>query len=310
MIGGILEIAQNDRYLSKHRGFAVISDKDRELGRIPFGDLTAVILSGHQITVSTSILGAFMDNGVTVVTCGGNCHPEGMMLPVSGHHRQAGILREQIGLSEPRRKRLWQNIIRVKIEHQSLILAAHGSENSKAGALKQLAKRVKSGDPDNLEAQAARLYWPDLMGRDFRRKTDMPGLNGFLNYGYAVLRAATARAVVAAGLAPSMGLNHRSQLNGFALVDDLMEPYRPLVDSCVRALRLELSTDRSDAPPELTPDIKRALVAVLRRDCLGEKGMSPLANCLHVMARSLVSCLTDKDVNLVIPGLPPPDRLL
>lgn len=305
MIGGILEIAEDDRHLSLHRGFAKVSDAEKELGRVPLDLITTVLLTARQITLSKSILSALMERGVAVVCCGGNWHPDGMMLPYSGHHKQAGTLFDQIGLSEPRRKRLWQQVVRAKVRNQRRMLERHAAPPGKIQELTLLESRVRSGDPDNIEAQAARHYWPTLMGNDFRRDIDAPGINGCLNYGYAVVRAATARAVVGAGLTAALGLHHRSRINSFALVDDLMEPFRPLVDGIVREMYGEGLINLG-----LTVEGKRRLVAVLQRDLPGETGMSPLINCLHTLARSYVASLTEKEAALIIPELPSPGLLL
>lgn len=301
MIGGVVEIAEDGRHLSLFRGFLKVSEGTTELGRVPLDDITALILSAHQISLSKNIMTALLERKVIIVTTGKNWHPLGLTLPLDAHYAYAGILRDQIGVSEARRKRLWQHLVRAKIENQKYILERFGTNRDKAQELAALVKRVKSGDPDNIEAQAARHYWPALMGTDFRRDRNLGGQNGFLNYGYTVLRAATARAVVAAGLNPALGLHHKSQVNAFALVDDLMEPFRPLVDG--KVARFEGGED------ELTPAHKRALVGLLQLDLLTDKGASPLVNCLHQLARSLVVCLSDKNATLQVAQLRLSDSL-
>lgn len=301
MIGGVVEIAEDGRHLSLFRGFLKVSEGTTELGRVPLDDITALILSAHQISLSKNIMTALLERKVIIVTTGKNWHPLGLTLSLDAHYAYAGILRDQIGVSEARRKRLWQHLVRAKIENQKYILERFGTNRDKAQELAALVKRVKSGDPDNIEAQAARHYWPALMGTDFRRDRNLGGQNGFLNYGYTVLRAATARAVVAAGLNPALGLHHKSQVNAFALVDDLMEPFRPLVDG--KVARFEGGED------ELTPAHKRALVGLLQLDLLTDKGASPLVNCLHQLARSLVVCLSDKNATLQVAQLRLSDSL-
>jgi CRISPR-associated protein Cas1 len=282
MIGGVVEIAEDGRHLSLFRGFLKVSEGATELGRVPLDDITALVLSAHQISLSKNIMSALLERKVIIVTT-------------------AGILRDQIALSEARRKRLWQQLVRSKIDNQKYILECAGADSDKVQELGILIKRVRSGDPDNIEAQAARQYWPALMGKDFRRDRTLDGANAFLNYGYTILRAATARAVVAAGLHPALGLHHKSQVNAFALVDDLMEPFRPVVDGKV-AKMLPYAEG-------LTPEHKRALVSLLQLDLLTEKGASPLVNCLHQLARSVVSCLTDKAQSLQLPQFRQSGRL-
>jgi CRISPR-associated protein Cas1 len=301
MIGGVVEIAEDGRHLSLFRGFLKVSEGATELGRVPLDDITALVLSAHQISLSKNIMSALLERKVIIVTTGKNWHPLGLTLPLEAHYGHAGILRDQIALSEARRKRLWQQLVRSKIDNQKYILECAGADSDKVQELGILIKRVRSGDPDNIEAQAARQYWPALMGKDFRRDRTLDGANAFLNYGYTILRAATARAVVAAGLHPALGLHHKSQVNAFALVDDLMEPFRPVVDGKV-AKMLPYAEG-------LTPEHKRALVSLLQLDLLTEKGASPLVNCLHQLARSVVSCLTDKAQSLQLPQFRQSGRL-
>ena len=301
MIAGIVEIAEDGRSLSLYRGFLKVSDGGTELGRVPLDDISALILSAHQIQISKNIITALMERNVTIITTGQNWHPLGITLPLGAHHAHAGILYRQIELGEVRRKRLWQQVVCCKIENQKYILESHSSRTDKITELGVLLKRVRSGDPDNIEAQAARHYWGALMGKGFKRDRTLMDANRFLNYGYTVLRAATARAVVGAGLHPALGLHHKSKVNGFALVDDLMEPFRPLVDAKV----LQIATDKT----ELEPADKRALAAVLQVDILTDKGASPVINCLHYLAQSLVTCLADKQAVLQLPHLNRSGRL-
>jgi CRISPR-associated protein Cas1 len=159
------------------------------------------------------------------------------------------------------------------------------------------ARRVKSGDPENMEAQAARRYWTELLGPDFRRDFQSGPENALLNYGYSVLRAATARAVCGAGLTPALGIHHHNRKNPFALVDDLMEPFRPIVDKSVREIM-----DGEDPPSDdLTPEIKRHLARVLDEDVVLEKGISTVMNALHRLAQTFVKSLRGKDNVLEFP---------
>lgn len=211
---------------------------------------------------------------------------------------------QQIALHEPQRKSLWKQIVQAKIGHQASILQQHGGDPAVLARLHSYQQRVKSGDPDNMEAQAARLYWPSLMGEAFRRDQEAFGINAALNYGYAVLRAATARAVVATGLTPALGLHHCNAGDAFALADDVMEPWRPLVDDVVCSLRNNYG---EKFPSVLSSADKKQLVAVLLRDCYGQNTVSPLVTVLQTVARSLVQCLGDRDAPFVIPTVLPPD---
>lgn len=302
MIGGLVEVAEDGRHLSVHRGFLKVSEKGEELGRVPLDDITALILSGPQITLSKNLMVELAERKAIIVTCGRNWHPISISLPFGVHYEAAGILRDQIDASQPLRKRLWQQIVQAKIDNQAAVLRRHAQGTRAIGELAVLNRRVRSGDPDNMEAQAARHYWPALMGSDFRRDRHSDGVNAFLNYGYTILRAATARAVCGSGLHPSLGLHHGTRVNPFALIDDLMEPFRPLVDSVAR--------ETYEDAIELDATHKRALAAVLREDMLLETGFSPVTNCLIRLARSLTASLASKTPELVIAEVHKPEQLV
>jgi CRISPR-associated protein Cas1 len=215
---------------------------------------------------------------------------------VDGHHAQAGRMSDQAKASLPLKKRLWQQIVQAKILAQGATLAAVGAE---AGGFRLLARKVRPGDPENVEAEAARRYWRLLFGSDFRRDTDGAGLNGLLNYGYAVLRAAVARAIMAAGLHPSLGLMHSNRGNALVLIDDLMEPFRPTVDREVHRLKGENIVD-------VCPEAKAALARIMVIDLPAEEGSSPLMTCLERLAGSLAKAYSGESDRLVLPkpGLP------
>ena len=299
MIGGLVEIAEQGRHLSVQRGFLKVLEKGEELGRVPLDDITALILSGPQITLSKNLMVELAERKAIIVTCGRNWHPISISLPFGVHYEAAGILRDQIDASQPLYKRLWQQIVQAKIDNQAAVLRRHGGEARIINELVVLRRRVRSGDPDNMEAQAARRYWPALMGPDFRRDRHSGDVNALLNYGYTILRAATARAVCGSGLHPSLGIHHGTRVNPFALVDDLMEPFRPLVDAVARGI--------SEEQTEVDAPHKRALAAVLREDMLLETGLSPVANCLTRLARSLAASLASKRPELVIAEVHQPE---
>lgn len=304
MIGGIVEVAEPDRYVSVHRGFLKVSDSEAELGRVPLDDITALILSAPQVTLSKNLMVELAERKAVIVTCGRNWHPLSITLPVAAHHQSAGVLHDQIDASAPLKKRLWQKVVKAKIAHQAAVLARHHPEHPKCQELDVLERRVKSGDPENMEAQAARHYWTALMGDDFRRDRNAEDVNVLLNYGYTVLRAATARAVSASGLHSALGIHHHGRHNAFALVDDLMEPYRPLVDS----IACELMND-PDAVG-LPPQTKRDLAAILQEDLLTDRGASPLINCLARLAQTLADSFAGKNDVLEIARIKPAQNLI
>lgn len=296
MVGRVIEIATDGRHLAIDRGFMTVAEKGSELGRVPLDDLAAVVANAHGLTYSNNLLVNLATRGVPVILCGPNHRPAALVWPVEGHHAQSGRMGDQASASAPLKKRLWQQIVQAKILAQGATLAAVGAE---AGGFRLLARKVRAGDPDNVEAEAARRYWPLLLGREFRRDQDGGGLNGLLNYGYAILRAATARAVMAAGLHPSLGLMHSNRGNAMVLVDDLMEPFRPIVDREVHRLK-------GDGVLDVTPDAKAALARVMIVDLPAEEGVSPVITCLERLASSLAKAYAGEVDRLVLPkpGLP------
>lgn len=291
MVGRVLEVATDGRHLARDRGFLVVSEGREELGRVPLDDLAAVIANAHGLTYSNNLLLELARRGVPTVLCGPGHRPEAVVWPVDGHHAQSGRMGDQVAASAPLKKRLWRQLVASKILAQGATLAAVGAE---AGGFRLLARKVRPGDPDNVEAEAARRYWPLLFGRDFRRDPDGAAPNGLLNYGYAVLRAATARAVMAAGLHPSFGLKHSNRGNAMLLVDDLMEPFRPLVDREVHRLS-------SEGRSAVTPEAKTALARVTIIDLAAEEGLSPLFLCLERLAGSLAKAFAGDGERLALP---------
>lgn len=294
MIGRVIEVAGEDQHLDRDRGFMTVSKDDAEEGRIPLDDIGVLLCNARGLTYSHSLLTALAERGAAVVLCGPKYLPVAWLWPLEGHHVQALRMRQQLEASQPLCKRLWQIIVRAKLAQQQNALALHQIPSEGFAAM---ARRVKSGDPENVEAQAARRYWPLLFGPEFRRHRFGPMPNPFLNYGYTVLRAAVARAIVAAGLHPSLGIHHHNRANAMCLVDDLMEPFRPLVDCIV----IRLAQSGCD---EVNPQTKRALAAVLTVDMATERGTTPLQTCLERAAQSLARAYETGKPALVFPGKP------
>ena len=298
MIGRVVEIAEDGRHLSLTRGFLRVQSAGEEVGRVPLDDIAVLIANAHGVTWTNSLLVALAERGVSVVLCGRNRAPAAWLWPVASHHVQTARMESQASVSRPLAKRLWQAIVVAKIGQQAAVLAATGKSS---GGVAALARKVRSGDPGNAEAQAARRYWPLLMGSGFRRDREAPGVNALLNYGYTVLRSATARAVAAAGLHPSLGLHHRTRSDPLCLASDLMEPFRPLVDLAAARL-VEQEAD------ELTPETKAVLAAVLTADMESSRGATPAATCLERLAQSLARSFEEGAALLDLPkGLLPLD---
>lgn len=296
MVGRVVEIATDGRNLAIFRGFLVVNEHGEEVGRVPIDDVAAVIANAHGLTFSNNALVELSARGVPVVLCGANHMPAAIVWPVDAHHVQTGRMNDQVGASLPLKKRLWAQLVRAKILAQGAALAAVGAPS---GGFYLLSRKVRSGDPQNVEAEAARRYWPLLFGDDFRRDTDGGGINGLLNYGYAVLRAGVARAVMAAGLHPSFGLNHSNRSNPMVLIDDLMEPFRPVVDREV--WRLVHAGTR-----EVDRDAKTALARIMVVDLPTAFGLSPLMVCAERLAQSLARAFAAQgdSLDLPLPSLP------
>lgn len=299
MIGRIVEIADDRRHLFVSRGFMVVRDSEgerKELGQIPLDDIAAVIANAHGITYTNNLLVALAERGAPFVLCGANHNVVGVLFTLDRHHVQAKRIEAQIAASAPTFKRMWAAVVKAKLEQQAAALEAAGEPTI---PLTALIGKVRSGDPENIEGQGARRYWTLLFGADFRRDQDGGGLNALLNYGYTILRSAMARSVVAAGLHPSIGLHHSNDSNAMRLVDDLMEPFRPVVDLKVWQLNRQSES-------EVTPETKRALVRVLHDDMQTSIGVTPVMVCMQRLATSLAQVFLDErnKLDLPLPGLP------
>lgn len=305
MIRKTVEFATPGTRLSVASKQLVIERSDLPKATLPIEDLGVVIVDDLRATYTQAVFIELLEAGATVVVTGRDHLPAGMMLPLDAHHSQTERHRAQVEASEPTKKRAWQALIRCKIAQQGAVLLHFTGEH---GGLVPMARRVRSGDPDNLEAQAAQRYWSRLFGKDFRRDRDLEGVNALLNYGYAVVRAATARAIVAAGLIPSLGVFHRNRANPFCLADDLLEPYRPYVDWRVRLL----ADQTGEQSPSLDDrDTRAALLSIFNETVLVGGRRMPLLLALHSSAASLCRALTGGEAALSLPeGLPlAPDLL-
>lgn len=299
MIGRIVEVADDRRHLFLSRGFLVVKDTEgerKELGQVPLDDIAAVIANAHGLSYTNNLLVALAERCAPFVLCAANHNAVGMVLTIDGNYQQAKRFDAQLAASQPLMKRLWAEIVKSKLQQQAAALEAAGAPFV---PLQALVCKVRSGDPDNYEAQGARRYWGLLFGDDFRRDQQSDGLNAMLNYGYTVLRAATARAVVAAGLHPTIGLHHSNEGNAMRLVDDLMEPFRPVIDLKVWQLYKQGET-------QVTPESKRALVRTLYDDMQSSVGATPLMVCTQKLAISLAQVfMREKNkLDLPLPGLP------
>jgi len=296
MLGQFVEIQGSGRHLSLYRGFLQIRHREELLDRLPLDDLLALIITGPGCTFSSNLIEALTERNITFAICGSNYTPVAYLLPLVGNHVQSARMVAQSQASKPLCKRLWKRIVQAKIRHQAIVL--DNCNASGGDALRSMSSRVRSGDVGNMEAQAARRYWPALLGERFRRNPDWTGPNALLNYAYAIVRSCVARAVSAAGLHPSIGLHHHGPTNPFCLVDDLMEPFRPLADYAVWQLL-------SQGHAEVTPEVKKALSALALVDMPTAQGMTPLFQCAVRQGTSLAQIFTGerRDHELELPGL-------
>lgn len=287
-----IEISGSDRSLSLSHGQLVVSKDGQRLAQVPADDIALLILDAPCARYTHRTLAAVLENGAAVVFCGEDHLPAGMAVPTVGHHLQAERLRDQIAASKPTLKRLWQQIVRTKIEYQ-----AEACEDETATArLLRLAEKVRSGDPGNVEAQAARVYWgaylPEL--KEFRRRREGMFPNPLLNYGYMMLRAAIARALTAAGFHPSLGIRHTNRYNAFCLADDLVEPFRPMVDLASRQLF-------RNGSKEIEIEEKARLLSLLTHPTGFGGDTGAFINSLEGLCASLHRCYRRDDEDLSIP---------
>ena len=299
MIRKTVEFSTPGTRLSVAHRQLVVKRPDLPKATLPIEDLGVVIVDDIRATYTQSVFLSLLEAGATVLVTGRDHLPAGMMLPLDAHHVQTERHRAQVETSAPVRKRAWQAIVRAKIVQQAAVLSHFTGSH---GGLAPMARRVRSGDPDNLEAQAAQRYWPRLFGKTFRRNREAEGVNALLNYGYAVIRAAVARGLVAVGLIPSLGVHHRHRGNPFCLADDLLEPYRPYVDWRVR----QMVGEDGESAPELAERETRAALLSLFNETVHVGGRrEPLLLALHTSATSLCRTLTGGDRTLALPeGLP------
>ena len=260
---------------------------------VPVEDIGVVVLEHPQTTVTLPLLNALSDNNAAVVLCGGDRMPNAMLLNLDSNRTQGESYRAQIEASEPLRKGLWKQIVEAKTRNQAALLDKLGRDG---GLLKPYWSNVRSGDADNREGAAARVYWSELFGRGFVRSREGEAPNNLLNYGYTILRAAVARALMGSGLFPAFGIFHRNRYNAFPLADDVMEPYRPYVDEAVFGL-----SARGES--RLTAQTKQELLRLLFADTRFDDLVRPLDVGLSFTTSSLAKCFAGTKKKIAYPLL-------
>jgi CRISPR-associated protein Cas1 len=299
MTDRILDFSMAPARLSFSNGLLVIARHEQPEVTVPVAEIASVVLGHPLVTVTQAALGQLAKEGIPVVCCDERFRPSGMLLPLDAHHRQSQRFEAQAKLSAPRKKRLWQAIVVAKIEAQSRVLQElHALDYGLAG----YARRVGSGDPSNVEAQAARRYWMVLF-RDsenrFRRADEEDPRNHLLDYGYGVLRAVTARCLCASGLHPSFGVHHRNTYNPFPLADDVMEIFRPAIDRTVCLEQRDWTNGSDDLA--LTPERKRRLVAAITERYWTDGEWRTLLDLIQITCQRLAAVVTGEKEKLEIP---------
>ena len=265
------------------------------LRQIPLEDINCIIIENQTVTVSAYLLQKMADMGITVYVCDEKHLPNAVLLPMVRHSRHFKILKYQIEAGKPLQKRLWQQIVVRKIRNQALCLAYLDLDGSEE--LMKMCKEVQSGDRTHVEEKAAAFYFKSLYGLGFSRGNDHV-INSALNYGYAIVRGLIARSIVCYGLEPSIGVFHHSELNNFNLADDMIEPFRPLVD-----LYVSQNYDVAEIDSDLTPERKRDIFGIINydMDVKGEKRI--ISNCIDMLVASYSSALQGKRSDLELPEL-------
>lgn len=266
---------------------------------IPIEDIGVVVLDNRQITITQGLVEALLENNCAIITCDNAHLPVGLMLPLCGNTTQSERFRLQIDASLPLKKQLWQQTVQGKIRNQAAVL--QNTRNTIVKNMLAWAGEVKSGDSDNLEGRAAAYYWrnlfPDILG--FTRDRNGLPPNNLLNYGYAILRAVVARALVGSGLLPTLGIHHHNRYNAYCLADDIMEPYRPYVD----ALVCRLVSD-GHITEELTTELKRELLQIPTLDVVINGKRSPLMVAVGQTTASLYRCFSGEQRKIAYPEMP------
>ncbi len=262
----------------------------------PIEDIGYLVIDHPQITFTNALMQELAKNNVAVIICDACHHPSSMLLHLDTHHIQAQRFGAQVVASEPLKKQLWQQTIKAKIRNQARVLELAGE---KAPALYNLANKVTSGDTTNCEAQAARIYFKQLFGPSFQRFREGPPPNPSLNYGYAIIRAAVARALAGSGLLVTLGIHHHNKYNNFALADDIMEPFRPFCDWLVYR-QIHSVPDYHN----ITKERKAEFLNLLQADCLYRQATSPLMVAMETVTATLAKCFEGTAKKIEYPELP------
>ncbi len=307
----------NDAYLHTKDKQLVIdfTDKEKQPVTVPIEDIGVIVLDAFRLTVSLNLITKLLHNNVALITCDERHMPQGLMLNLDGNTIQQERFNDQIKVSQPLKKQLWQQTIKAKIQNQrAVLLKIRGATQSRTPKnnnnlenMQYWADSVRSGDPDNYEARAAAFYWKNIFSgtiKDFKRGRFEGEPNNLLNYAYAILRAVTARSLVASGLLPTLGIHHHNKYNAYALADDIMEPYRPYADLIVKNIVDEHYSPAWDMYGfELIPEIKREILKLPAIDIIIDGEKSPLMIAMQRTTASLCNCFAGNSRKILYPEL-------
>lgn len=289
---------ENPAELSVQKGQLMVRT-EAKTASFPLEDLDAVLIEDRRVKWSVAVPALLAEHGCTLILCDEKHLPCCVLSPFMQHSRQLGVLKMQMDLSEPKKKRIWQSIVRQKIRNQAECLSQYGMKEQMEH-LKKMALAVMSGDSSFVEGAAAAYYFRALFGDDFIRGTEEDGRNAALNYGYAILRAAIARSLAVHGFLPCLGLHHKSELNAFNLADDLIEPFRPLVD---RAVKQEVSAENG-----LLPQTKRMLFDLLSEEMEMNGQNHSASYAVELLVQGLLRTMRGDAEKLSLPMLSKQDR--
>jgi len=287
------EVEQNDSLSESFKASSVRS--------IPIEDIGVMVLDHSRITITQSVMAELLANNVALISCDASHHPTGLFLNLHGNTLQAKRFMHQIEASAPLKKQLWQQTVKQKINNQAYVLNKQKQGNPEM--LVNMSKQVRSGDPENFEGRAAAYYWQhlflDILDKPFIRDREGIKPNSWLNYGYAILRANVARALVGSGLIPTLGIHHRNQYNAYCLADDIMEPYRPYVDELVCSMLQKYP----ESEGELSKEIKQDLLGIPVIDVIIDGKKSPLMIAVANTTASLSKCFEGKESKIKYPKM-------
>ena len=265
---------------------------------IPIEDIGIMVLDNQQITISQALIAKLLHNNIAFITCDNTHHPTGLMLNLDGNTLQSERFATQITATLPLKKQLWAQTVEQKVLNQAAVL-----KQQKQGDYQILiayTKNIRSGDPDNIEGTSAAYYWKNIFGKEKNFVRDREGIspNHVLNYGYALIRAGMARALVGSGLLPTLGIHHRNKYNAYCLADDIMEPYRPIVDSIVCQMLAQ-----NQITEEISKENKQTLLQLFTHDVLIDNEKSPLLVAMQRTSASLVKCYEGSQRKILYPEM-------